>query len=58
MSLNLEQKKALVAELAAVARSAQSLVAVEYAGLTVEKITELRRKAREAGSSSGWRRTP
>lgn len=49
MSLNLEQKKALVAELAAVARSAQSLVAVEYAGLTVEKITELRRKARESG---------
>ncbi|MDW8479961.1 MAG: 50S ribosomal protein L10 [Xanthomonadales bacterium] len=49
MSLNLEQKKALVAELAEVARRAQSLVAAEYAGLTVEKMTELRRKARESG---------
>jgi large subunit ribosomal protein L10 len=49
MPLNLAQKKELVAELAEVANKAHSLVAAEYAGLTVEQLTELRKKARESG---------
>ena len=48
MALNLEQKKVVVAELANVAATAHSLVAAEYAGLTVEQLTELRKKARSA----------
>ena len=46
MALNLEQKKVVVAELANVAAKAHSMVAAEYAGLTVEQLTELRKKAR------------
>jgi len=48
MALNLEQKKVVVAELANVAAKAHSLVAAEYAGLTVEQLTELRKKARQS----------
>ena len=51
MSLNIEQKKALVAEVAEVARSAQSVVAAEYRGLSVTQITSLRAKARKEGYS-------
>jgi large subunit ribosomal protein L10 len=49
VSLNIEQKKALVAEVHEVARSAQSVVAAEYRGLTVTQLTDLRAKARKAG---------
>lgn len=49
MALNLEDKKALVAEVAAVAQKAQSVVAAEYRGLTVGQMTELRAKARTQG---------
>lgn len=49
MALNLEQKKAVVAEIADVAGKAHSAIAAEYRGLTVEEVTELRRKARESG---------
>jgi large subunit ribosomal protein L10 len=49
MALNLEQKKAVVAEVAEVAKSAHSAVAAEYRGLTVSEMTELRRKARSDG---------
>ncbi len=49
MPLNLEQKKAVVAEIAEVAGSAYSAIAAEYSGLTVEEMTELRVKAREVG---------
>ncbi|HEB96843.1 MAG TPA: 50S ribosomal protein L10 [Sedimenticola thiotaurini] len=49
MPLNLEQKKAVVAEVAEVAGSALSAIAAEYRGLTVEEMTELRVKARESG---------
>lgn len=49
MALNLAQKKEVVAELAIVAGKAHSLVAAEYAGLTVAQLTELRKKAREGG---------
>ena len=47
MALNLDQKKEVVAELANVAATAHSLVAAEYAGLTVSQLTELRKKARQ-----------
>jgi len=49
MALNLTQKQEVVAELANVAASAHSLVAAEYAGLTVSQLTDLRKKARESG---------
>jgi len=49
MALNLTQKQEVVAELAEVAGTAHSLVAAEYAGLTVEQFTDLRKKARQAG---------
>ena len=49
MALNLEDKKALVAEVAEVAAHAQSVVAAEYRGLTVGQMTELRAKARKQG---------
>jgi len=49
MALNLEGKKALVAEVAEVAAHAQSVVAAEYRGLTVSQMTELRAKARRQG---------
>lgn len=49
MALRLEDKKALVAEVNAVASNALSAVAAEYRGLTVEQMTTLRKKARDAG---------
>lgn len=49
MALNLDQKKQVVAELAAVASKALSLVAAKYDGLTVGQLTSLRKKARESG---------
>ena len=49
MALNLSQKQEVVAELAEIAAKAHSLVAAEYAGLTVAKMTEMRKKARETG---------
>src|ERR1700733_7968785 len=49
MALNLEDKKALVAEVAEVAAKAQSVVAAEYRGLTVGQMTELRARARRQG---------
>jgi large subunit ribosomal protein L10 len=49
MALNLEQKKAVVAEVADAANKALAAVAAEYRGLTVEEMTDLRTKAREGG---------
>ena len=49
MALNLSQKHEVVAELADVASKAQSLVAAEYAGVTVGQMTAMRKKARETG---------
>ncbi len=49
MALNLEQKKAVVAEVSQVASSALAAVAAEYRGLTVTEMTDLRVKAREGG---------
>jgi len=49
MALTLEQKKAVVAEVSEVAKSAHSAVAAEYRGITVEKMTQMRVKARNEG---------
>ena len=49
MALNIEDKKLVVEEVAAVAADAGSMVAAEYRGLTVEQMTVLRAKARDAG---------
>ena len=49
MALNLSQKQNVVAELADVASKAHSLVAAEYAGITVSQLTLMRKKARETG---------
>lgn len=49
MVLKIEDKKAIVSEVAGVAKQALSLVAAEYSGLTVAQLTELRRSARDAG---------
>jgi Ribosomal protein L10 len=49
MALNLTQKQEVVAELAEVAAKAHSLVAAEYAGITVAQMTAMRKKARETG---------
>ncbi len=49
MALNLNDKKAIVAEVAEAASGAFSAIAAEYAGLSVGQMTELRVKARESG---------
>ena len=49
MALRLEDKKALVKEVNAVAGDSVTAVAAEYRGLSVEEMTELRREARSAG---------
>ncbi len=49
MALTFEQKKAVVTEVAEVAQTAHSAVAAEYRGITVEKMTDLRAKARNEG---------
>jgi large subunit ribosomal protein L10 len=46
MALRLEDKKTLVTEVNEIAQKAQSVVAAEYRGLSVAKLTELRAKAR------------
>lgn len=46
MPLTLEQKKAVVTEVAEVARDASSAVAAEYRGLSVAEMTKLREQAR------------
>jgi large subunit ribosomal protein L10 len=49
MALRLEDKKALVKEVNAVAGDSVTAVAAEYRGLTVAEMTELRKEARNAG---------
>ena len=49
MSLNLEDKKAVVAEIAAQVATAQTIVVAEYRGIEVCSMTKLRAKAREQG---------
>ena len=49
MPLSLEQKKAVVADVAKAANEAHSAVAAEYRGLTVSEMTQLRNSARSDG---------
>jgi large subunit ribosomal protein L10 len=49
LSLNLEQKQAVVAEVSAELAKAQAVVLAEYRTLQVGEMTELRRKARSSG---------
>lgn len=49
MSLNLEQKQAVVAEVSAHVAKAQAIVVAEYRGLPVGNMTELRKRARNSG---------
>ena len=49
MALRLEDKKALVQEVNAVAGDSVTAVAAEYRGLSVAQMTELRKEARNAG---------
>ncbi len=49
MGLNLEEKKAVVAEVSAEVAQAQAIIVAEYRGLTVGQVTALRATARKAG---------
>ena len=49
MGLNLEQKQAMVAEVAAKLAAAQAVIVAEYRGLDVGRVTQLRAKARKWG---------
>ena len=49
MGLNLDEKKAVVAEVSAEIAKAQGIVVAEYRGLEVGRMTELRAKARKSG---------
>ena len=49
MGLNLEQKQAVVSEIAAQLGKAQAVIVAEYRGLDVGSVTELRAKARKSG---------
>ena len=49
MALSLEEKKAIVAEVAEVANTAHSAVAAEYIGLTSNEMNDLRSEARKGG---------
>ncbi|GMB09990.1 LSU ribosomal protein L10P [Thermolongibacillus altinsuensis] len=49
MSSALEQKKQLVAEIAEKLRASKSTIIVDYRGLNVAEVTELRKQLREAG---------
>ena len=49
MSLNLAEKKEVVAEVSERLKQAQAVVLAEYRGITVEDITGLRKEARASG---------
>ena len=49
MGLNLDDKKAVVAEVSAQVAKAQAIVLAEYRGMEVGNMTDLRREARRAG---------
>ncbi|HRG62398.1 MAG: 50S ribosomal protein L10 [Neisseriales bacterium] len=48
MSLNLQNKKAVVAEVSETLSTAQTVVIAQYAGVTVESMTAIRAQARKA----------
>jgi large subunit ribosomal protein L10 len=49
LGLSLEQKQAMVSEVSAKLANAQTLIVAEYRGLDVERVTQLRSKARKSG---------
>ena len=49
MGLSLEQKQAMVSEVAAKLAGAQAVIVAEYRGLNVERVTQLRSRARKSG---------
>jgi large subunit ribosomal protein L10 len=49
LGLNLEQKQAVVSEIAAELAKAQTVIVAEYRGLNVGAVTNLRAKARKSG---------
>ena len=49
MGLSLEQKQAVVAEVAAELAKAQAVIVAEYRGLDVARVTQLRARARKSG---------
>lgn len=49
MGLSLEQKQAMVSEVAARLAGAQAVIVAEYRGLNVERATQLRARARKSG---------
>jgi large subunit ribosomal protein L10 len=49
VTLRLEDKKAIVAEVAEIAKQSTSVIAASYSGLTVAQLSALRKTARHAG---------
>ncbi len=49
MGLNLDEKKAVVAEVSAKVATAQTMIVAEYSGLEVAHLTKLRAQARQSG---------
>jgi large subunit ribosomal protein L10 len=49
LGLSLEKKQAMVSEVSAQLASAQTLIVAEYRGLNVDRLTQLRAKARKSG---------
>ena len=49
MGLSLEQKQAMVSEVSAKLAGAQAVIVAEYRGLDVERVTQLRARARKSG---------
>ena len=49
MGLSMEQKQATVSEVQTKLAGAQSVIVAEYRGLNVERVTQLRSKARKSG---------
>ena len=49
MGLSMEQKQAMVSEVAAHLKAAQAVIVAEYRGLDVGRVTQLRSKARKSG---------
>ena len=56
MSLNLEQKQAVVAEIAKEVAGAKAIIMVENRGLPVADMTQVRAKARASGNRAEPRR--
>ncbi len=49
MSANFEAKKAVIAEITEKIKASKSVIFVDYVGLTVAEVSELRNKCRQAG---------